>query len=76
MPMDWSTRPSSSIATHSELKSAPLPPYSSGTTSPNSPSSPILVTSSVGKWCSRSQAATCGAISDSANSRTTLRNCS
>ena len=49
MPMDWSTRPSSSMATHSEVKSAPAPPYSSGTTSPNRPSSPIFGISSTGK---------------------------
>ena len=39
------------------------PPYSSGTTSPNSPRSPILGTRSAGKWCSRSHWATCGATS-------------
>ena len=49
MPIDWSTRPSSSMATHSEVKSPPLPPYSSGTTSPNRPSSPIARTTSSGK---------------------------
>ena len=57
IPIDWSTRPSSSIATHSEVKSpSPVawPPYSSGTTSPKSPSSPILGTRSTGKWDSRS----------------------
>ncbi len=42
MPIDWSTRPSSSIATHSEVKSPPEPPYCSGAIRPNSPSSPIL----------------------------------
>ena len=49
MPIDWSTRPSSSIATHSVVKSAPLPPCSSGTTSPNNPSSPIARTTSSGR---------------------------
>ena len=73
-PIDWSTRPSSSIATQTDVKSPPLPPYSSGTASPNSPSSPIARTRSTGKWCSRSHCATCGAISRSAKSRTTLRN--
>ena len=47
MPIDWSTRPSSSIATHRLVKSPPSasssePPNSSGTTRPNRPSSPIL----------------------------------
>ena len=72
-PIDWSTRPISSIATHTEVKSAPLPPYSSGTASPNSPSSPIEWINSTGRWWSRSHCATCGAISVSAKSRTTLR---
>ncbi len=52
---------------------APAPPYSSGTTRPNRPSSPIARTTSTGKWWSRSHCATCGAISRSAKSRTTLR---
>ena len=73
IPQDWSTRPSSSIATHRLVKSPPAPPYSSGTTRPNSPRSPSLATSSTGKWCAASQAAACGAISASANSRTTRR---
>ena len=51
MPIDWSTRPSSSIATQREVKSDSAPPNSSGTTRPNSPSSPILGTRSTGKWC-------------------------
>ena len=75
-PIDWSTRPISSIATQSEVKSAALPPYSCGAVRPNSPSSPICSTILVGRWCSRSHCATCGAISASANSRTTLRNVS
>ncbi len=33
----------------------------------------MACTTSVGKWCSRSQRAACGAISASANSRTLLR---
>ena len=76
MPIDWSTRPSSSMATHSEVKSPAEPPYSSGTFRPNSPSSPIACTTSTGKWCSRSHCATCGPTSRSAKSRTTLRNVS
>jgi hypothetical protein len=47
-----------------------------GVVSPNSPSSPILCTTSVGKWCSRSHWAACGAISFCAKSRTVRRNCS
>ena len=42
MPIDWSTRPSSSIATHRVVKAPPssgsrLPPNSSGTTRPKRP---------------------------------------
>jgi len=72
MPIDWSTRPSSSMATHRLVKSpsSPAPPYSSGAVSPNSPSLPICCTTSTGKWCALSHAAACGAISASANSRT------
>ena len=75
MPIDWSTRPSSSMATQSEVKSpsSPMPPNSSGTTRPNSPSSPIFGTRSLGKWWSLSHLAMCGSTSASANSRTTLR---
>ncbi len=76
MPMDWSIRPSSSIATHSVVKSAAAPPYCSGAVNPNRPSSPIFGTRSAGKWCARSHSATCGATSVSAKSRTTLRNSS
>ena len=75
MPIDWSTRPTSSMATHSEVKSpsSPIPPNSSGAVSPISPRSPIRRTTSVGKWWSLSHCAACGAISPSANSRTLLR---
>ena len=38
IPIDWSTRPISSIATHRLVKSPSAPPYSSGAVSPNSPS--------------------------------------
>ncbi len=51
MPIDWSTRPSSSMATQRLVKSASAPPNSSGTTRPNSPRSPIFGTSSTGKRC-------------------------
>ena len=40
MPIDWSTRPSSSMATHRLVKSPPAPPYSSGTIGLSSPISP------------------------------------
>ena len=78
MPIDWSTRPSSSMAMHRLVKAPPSassrePPYCSGTTRPNSPRSPIRGTRSVGKWCSRSQRATCGSTASVANSRTTVR---
>ena len=81
MPIDWSTRPISSIATHSDVNSpsspvSPAPPYSSGAVSPISPRAPIFCTTSDGKWCLRSHSAACGAISASANSRTHLRNAS
>jgi hypothetical protein len=72
MPIDWSTRPISSIATHRLVKSpsAPAPPYSSGAVIPNSPSLPMARTVSTGKKCSLSHRAACGPISASANSRT------
>ena len=76
MPIDWSTRPISSIARHRLVKSPSAPPYSSGAVSPKSPSRPIFCTTSTGKWCSRSQVAANGAISFSAKSRTLRRNCS
>ena len=65
MPIDWSTRPSSSIAMHRLVNAPPSvassdPPNSSGTTRPNRPRSPIVGTRSAGKWCSRSHWATCG----------------
>ena len=37
MASDWSTRPSSSMATHSVVRSAPPPPYSSGNGQPEQP---------------------------------------
>ena len=75
MPMDWSTRPSSSMATQRLVKSpaSPAPPNSSGTTRPNRPRSPILGTRSVGKWAAASHLAMLGATSFSAKSRTTIR---
>ena len=81
MPIDWSTRPISSIARQSEVKppsspASPDPPYSSGAVSPISPSAPIFCTTSVGKWWSRSHCAAYGAISACAKSRTLRRNCS
>src|SRR5690349_13679616 len=78
MPTDWSTRPSSSIATQRLVKSpsSPAPPYSSGAVSPKSPSSPILRTRSLGKWCFLSHSATWGATSCSAKSRTLARKAS
>ena len=76
IPIDWSTRPISSIATHRLVKSPSAPPYSSGAVSPNRPSWPILRTTSTGKWCSRSHSAARGAISFWAKSRTVRRNCS
>ena len=78
MPIDWSTRPISSIATHRLVKSpsSPTPPYSSGAVRPISPSLPICRTTSTGKWWSRSHWAAWGAISASAKSRTLRRNSS
>ena len=81
MPIDWSTRPSSSMARQSEVNgpssgARPAPPYSSGATRPNRPRSPICCTTSVGKWWSLSHFATCGAIAVSAKSRTVRRNSS
>ena len=76
MPIDWSTRPISSIATQRLVKSPSAPPYSSGAVRPNRPSWPIFCTTSTGKWCSRSHVPAWGAISFSAKSRTVRRNCS
>ena len=76
MPIDWSTRPISSMATHRLVKSPSAPPYCSGAVSPNRPSEPIFCTTSTGKWWSRSHWAAWGAISFSAKSRTVRRNCS
>ena len=65
MPIDWSTRPISSIARHSEVNppsspAIPAPPNSSGAVRPIRPSAPIFWTTSVGKWWSRSHCAACG----------------
>ena len=49
MARDWSTRPISSMAMHSVVRSPPPPPYSSGKGRPNSPSAPICLTVSTGK---------------------------
>src|SRR5262245_32771735 len=54
-----------------ETKSAPAPPYSSGTQTPIRPSAPSFGMSSDGKRCSRSHSAACGSISACANSRAT-----
>ena len=76
MASDWSTRAISSMATHRVRKSLPEPPYCSGNGRPNRPSSPICSTTSIGKRWSRSHSSAFGAISRSAKSRTTARNCS
>src|SRR3954462_10852925 len=78
MPIDWSTRPISSMATQRLVKSpsSPAPPYSSGAVRPNSPSSPMVRTRSTGKWWALSHAATFGAISFSAKSRMLRRKAS
>ena len=76
MPTDWSTRPISSMARHSVVKSAPLPPHCSGNTRPNSPRSAMARTTSIGKTWSRSHCSAWGAISARAKSRTTSRNAS
>ena len=65
MPTDWSTRPSSSMARHKVVKSAPLPPHCSGNTRPNSPRSAMARTTSIGKTWSRSHCSAWGAISAS-----------
>ena len=58
--IDESTRATSSMATHSVVKSAPEPPYSTGNGSPNRPSSPIAWTVSTGNSWSRSHRSACG----------------
>ena len=68
-PTPASARDSSSSTRMYERKSAPAPPSSSGTQTPIRPSSPSFVKTRAGKVWSRSQAAACGAISASANSR-------
>ena len=52
--IDESTRATSSMATHSVVKSAPEPPYSTGNDSPNRPSRPIAWMVSTGNSWSRS----------------------
>ena len=47
----------------------PKPPASSGVYKPQKPSSPAALIVSLGKICSRSHLAACGASSDSANWR-------
>ena len=59
--IDESTRATSSMATHSVVKSAPEPPYSTGNGSPNRPSRPIAWTASTGNSWSRSHRSACGA---------------
>src|SRR3954452_19044803 len=76
IPIDWSTRPSSSMATQRLVKSPAAPPYSSGAVSPKRPSFPISWTRSTGKWCAWSHLATCGARASCANSRTVRRKAS
>src|SRR5207302_1620026 len=73
MAIDESTRASSSTAIQNVVKSALVPPYSSGNGSPNRPRSPIARTVSTGKVWVRSHSSAYGAISLSAKARTTLR---
>ena len=68
-PTPASARDSSSSTRMYERKSAPAPPYSSGTQTPISPSSASFVKSSRGKRCSRSHSAACGSICSRAKSR-------
>ena len=68
-PTPASARESSSSTRMYERKSAPAPPYSSGTQAPIRPSSASFAKSSRGKRCSRSHSEACGSISASANSR-------
>ena len=68
-PTPASARDSCSSTRMYERKSAPAPPYSSGTQTPINPTCASLAKTSCGKRCSRSQSAACGAISASATSR-------
>ena len=70
---DESTRPSSSIARQSVVRSAPCPSHSSGNGMPNSPSSPIRRTMSSGNSPVRSNSTARGRTTSSANSRTVRR---
>src|SRR4051812_12380017 len=72
MAIDESTRPSSSTAIQNVVKSALVPPYCSGNGNPNKPSSPMATTVSTGKVWVRSHSSAWGAISLSANARTTF----
>ena len=76
IPIDWSTRPTSSMAMHCVVRPASAPPHSASNMRPKRPRSPIARTVSVGKMWSRSHTSAWGAISASANSRTTPRNAS
>src|SRR6267143_6567758 len=64
---------SSSVASTYEVKSAPLPPHSGGTHTPNSPSAPALRTVSSGTVAVRSHSAANGAISLRTKSRVASR---
>src|SRR5689334_16248021 len=68
-PTPASARESSSSTSTYERKSAPAPPYSSGTQTPMKPSPASLPNSSRGKPCARSHSEAFGSISACANSR-------
>ncbi len=62
-------RASSSITIAYETVSVPVPPYSTGTTSPMNPSSPIMAKRSTGNSLVWSSSEACGASSVSAKRR-------
>ena len=68
-PTPASARESSSSTRMYERKSAPAPPYSSGTQTPIRPSSPSFVSNEGGNACARSHSAAFGSISAAAKSR-------
>ncbi len=68
-----STREISSMASRYERVSVPAPPYSSGTSMPSRPISPISWKMSTGKVWLRSRSATPGRMRSSAKRRTSPR---
>src|ERR1700733_10137150 len=75
MPIEPSTRESSSMMMAYSAFPMPAPPYFSGKITPRNPITASLGINSEGNFDTSSHSITCGRISPSANSRTVRRNC-